>query len=127
MIRILIADLLPARTIDQLNEIPEFEIIDRSAAPAGHSMAIEISDVDAVIAPAATLWPPAVLENAANLKIVILTGAGPDALDRQMPGQKNVTIRRVHGSATHAPEDTSKQGERRESEVIAILKDFFNV
>ncbi len=126
MIRILIADLLPAKTIDQLNEIPEFEIIERTDPPAD-AIAGEINAVDAVIAPATTPWPPATLENAVNLKIIILTGGGPDALESQLAGKTNITVRRVQGPSTPALGAAAKKHDRQESEVIQILKDFFNV
>ena len=127
MIKILIADALSVKTIDQLNEIPEFEIVEKTIPPADSSSS-ELKDIDAVIAPATTQWPPAVLENAVNLKIIILTGGGSDSMNTQMPKLKNITIRRIPCSTAPCAQaaKNDKQG-RQEAEVITILKEFFNV
>jgi phosphoglycerate dehydrogenase-like enzyme len=127
MIRILITDPLPGQIIDQLNEIPEFEVVERSASPVERPIAEDIRDADAVITPATTSWPPTALENAVNLKVIVLTGAGPAAPAAPLAGGKNITVRRIHGSPPPGRKSRGGTRELRESEVIAILKDFFNV
>ena len=116
MIRILVAVDLGFRTMDRLNEIPEFEIIENSDLP-GKQVAAEIADVDAVIAGTMSQLPPALLAGAVGLKIIILNGGKPDPMDTAKANQKHIEIR------TAAAENQGHEG----SDVIAILKDFFNV
>ena len=117
MIRILITGDWSSKTIDRLNEIPEFEIIEK-ANTTREKLFAEIKNMDAVIVRGASPLTPAMLKDAANLKIIVLTGKGSSHEDTVLAGRNKIEIR-------HTP-----PGENQEQEgldVIAILKDFFNV
>ena len=127
MIRILIADDLSARIIDKLNEIPEFEIIEKTNL-IPEKFATEIKNIDAVVVSGTTLLPSAMLKGAVNLKIIVLTGAGPNHVDTAMASLKNIEIRSTALFPTsHSCTSTEENHEREGLDVIAILKDFFNV
>ena len=127
MIRILIADDLSARTIEKLNEIPEFEIIENTAW-LPEKLAIEIKNSDAVIVRGMSQLPPAALADALGLKIIILTGGEPNPMDIAMASQKNIEIRSIQSlRAVSAPKAAAENQEHVELEVTATLKDFFNV
>lgn len=127
MIRILIADELSTRIIDKLNEIPEFEIIEKANLTA-EKLATEIKNVDAVVVTDATPLTSAILKGAVNLKIIVQTGNGPSLVDAAMARRNNIEIR----SAPLLPisQSGTANAANQESEgvdVTAILKDFFNV
>lgn len=127
MIRILIATDLSTRAIDKLNEIPEFEIME-NATLIPENLASEIKNIDAVITSGMSQLPPAVLASAVGLKLIILTGNGPNHMDTPIANLKNIEIRSIPlfpGSSIRSA--TAENQEREGSEVIAILKDFFNV
>ena len=122
MIRILIADDLSTRIIDKLNEIPEFEIIEKTNF-IPEKLATEIKNVDAVVVNSTTLLTSVILKGAVNLKIIVLTGSGPNHVDTTMARRKNIEIRNTPPSPASAAENQEREG----LDVIAILKDFFNV
>lgn len=122
MIRILIADDLSTRIIDKLNEIPEFEIIGKTNF-IPEKLATEIKNVDAVVVSSTTLLTSVILKSAVNLKIIVLTGSGPNHVDTTMARRKNIEIRNTPPSPASAAENQEREG----LDVIAILKDFFNV
>jgi hypothetical protein len=124
MIRILIAEPLSAHTIDKLNEIPEFEIIEKTF-PTTQKLAAEIKNVDALVASKALRLSSAIPAGAAGLKIIILTGGGPNPMETELAKQKNIEIRST--TSFPAPADGAGSQDREGLEVIAILKDFFNV
>jgi phosphoglycerate dehydrogenase-like enzyme len=127
MIRILIADDLSTRAIEQLNEIPEFEILE-NATLIPENLASEIKNIDAVITSGMSQLPPAVLASAVSLKIIILTGGSPNHMDPALANKKNIEIRAIpQFSGSSVRTATAEDQEREGSEVIAILKDFFNV
>jgi phosphoglycerate dehydrogenase-like enzyme len=128
MIRILIADDLSTRTVDKLNEIPEFEISENTD-PGRGNFAAEIKNVDALVGSGAILLPAAFLESAVNLKIIIVTG-GADLADSTMAmaRRKNIEVHSTRLSpAATAGASAAEKRELEGSDVIAILKDFFNV
>jgi lactate dehydrogenase-like 2-hydroxyacid dehydrogenase len=112
MIRILIADDLSTKTIDTGRE----------------NFTAEIKNVDALVVSGTTLLTAALLESADNLKIIIVAGDGPDHVDRTAARRKNIEIRttRPLPAATAGASDAEKH-ELEGSDVIVILKDFFNV
>ena len=117
MIRILITGDWSTKTIDRLNEIPEFEIIEKTNITR-EKLLTEIKNMDAVIVRGASQLTPAILKDAVNLKIIVLSGKGSNHEDTVLAGQNKIEIR-------HTP-----PGENQEQEgldVITILKDFFNV
>jgi phosphoglycerate dehydrogenase-like enzyme len=124
MIRILIADDLSTRTIDKLNEIPEFEITEKTNL-SPEDLATEIKNVDALVVSNKTLLPTAILKSAVNLKIIILTGAGPIHVDTATARRENIEIRNT--PLVPACTANAENKEHEELDVIVILKDFFNV
>lgn len=127
MIRILIADDLSTKTIDRLNEIPEFEISENTET-GRENFAAEIKNVDALVMSGAILLPAALLESAVNLKIIIVAGDGSDHVDRVTAQRKNIEVRTTRLSpAANAGVSAAEKRELEGSDVIAILKDFFNV
>jgi phosphoglycerate dehydrogenase-like enzyme len=127
MIRILIADELNTRTIDKLNEIPEFEIIEKKNL-IPENLATEIKNVDAMVMSGTTQLLSAILKSAVTLKIIVLTGCGPNHADAAAARLKNIEIRSTPLLlAQQVDAQTAKTREREGVDVIAILKDFFNV
>jgi D-3-phosphoglycerate dehydrogenase len=122
MIKILIADDLSTRTIDKLNEIPEFEIIEKTNLSL-EKLATEIKNVEAVVLNGTTLLTSAILKNAVNLKIIVLTGSGSDHAHTEMARGKNIEVRCVPLLSSATAENQERNG----MDVIVILKDFFNV
>lgn len=127
MIRILIADVLNSMTIDKLNEIPEFEIVEMTNL-VPEKLAAEIKNVDAVVVGGTTRLTSAILKDAVNLKIIVLTEKGANQMDTAMANQKNIEIRNTPPFPGSRPGTvTAKSQEGEGLDVIAILKDFFNV
>jgi D-3-phosphoglycerate dehydrogenase len=127
MIRILIADDLSTKTIDKLNEIPEFEIIEKTNL-SQEICAAEIKNIDAMVVSGSTLLPAAVLKGAVNLKIIIVTGGGSNHVDTAMTLRKNIEVRNTPPLAmSPTGTATAENHESEGAEVIAVLKDFFNV
>jgi len=110
MIRILVAERLNAKTLDLLNEIPEFEINEKTGLSPAQLLA-EIQNADAMIAGASLALGDDIFKQGGDLKLVVRCGQGSGPLDRQAAQRHGVEIR----------EDAAGQ------ETIAILKDFFNV
>ena len=119
MISILIAEALSAKTIDKLNEIPEFEISE-TTNPSRENFKRELQNVDALVVSAASVLPADALKNAANLKLVIVSGGKSDSLGAVLAGRKGNIELRLTPPATAGSEQEGM-------DVIAILKDFFNV
>jgi phosphoglycerate dehydrogenase-like enzyme len=119
MISILIAEALSTKAIDKLNEIPEFEISE-AAKLSQENFKHEIENVDAFVVSGTTLLPAGALKNADNLKLVIVCGGNPDKLDPALAGREGNIELRVTPPATAGSEQEGL-------DVIAILKDFFNV
>jgi phosphoglycerate dehydrogenase-like enzyme len=119
MISILIAEALSARTIDKLNEIPEFEISETTNL-SQENFKRELQNVDALVVSATSPLPAAALKNAANLKLVIVSGGKSDSLATVLAGRKGTIEVRVTPPATAGSDQEGL-------DVIAILKDFFNV
>ncbi|MCX6558325.1 MAG: hypothetical protein NTW95_12990 [Candidatus Aminicenantes bacterium] len=119
MISILIAEALSAKTIDTLNEIPEFEISE-AANLSQENFKRELQNVDALVVSATSPLPAAALKNAANLKLVIVSGGKSERLDTVLAGRRgNIELR--------VTPPTTAGSEQEGLDVIAILKDFFNV
>ena len=127
MIRILIADALNSMTIDKLNEIPEFEIIEKTDL-APEKLAAEIKNVDALVVGGTTALTSAILKDAVNLKIIVLTGKGAES-NGYCDGQPKKHRNPQHSTVSRSRPGTvtAKSQEREGLDVIAILKDFFNV
>ena len=91
MIRILIADDLNTRIIDKLNEIPEFEIIEKIGLTA-KQLADELKNAEAVVLRDTTPLTSAMLKGAVSLKIIVRAGSGRDHVDTAMARRKNIEI-----------------------------------
>jgi D-3-phosphoglycerate dehydrogenase len=122
MIKILIADALSTGAIDKLNEIPEFEIIEKTNLTP-EKLATEIKNVEAVVVSGTTRLTSAILKGAVNLKIIVRAGSGRDNVDNALARRKNIEIRNTPLFPTAIAENQERDG----LDVIAILKDFFNV
>ena len=127
MIRILIADKLSPSTIDKLNEITEFEIIEKANLTPG-KLATEIKNVEAVVVSGKTRLTATILKGAGNLKIIVLDSNRRDNVDTAMARRKNIEIREIQQLSTSRSSTPAAKKQGREGvDVIAILKDFFNV
>ncbi|HSQ34661.1 MAG TPA: hypothetical protein VLQ89_01600 [Candidatus Binatia bacterium] len=127
MIRILSAGVLNAKTIERLNEIPEFEIIEKTAFNP-EKLAAEMSNVDALVWSGASQPPAAVLAGALNLKLIILTAAEANSTHAPLANRNTIEIRSTSRPSVPAGAAVAAEiKDLEESEVIAILKDFFNV
>ncbi|MBN2398916.1 MAG: hypothetical protein JXI33_01100 [Candidatus Aminicenantes bacterium] len=126
MIKILITEELGSATLDKLNEIPEFEIIENTTL-IPENITSEIKNIDAGIINALSPLLPAILASATGLKIIILTGGEPNHMDTEMAKQKNIEIRCIPPVQGTLPSPAVENQERKELAVIAVLKDFFNV
>jgi len=119
MIRVLIAERLQPRILDLLNEIPEFEISEKTGL-APEQLLEEIKSADAMIAGGSLPLGEEIFKQAGGLKLVIRSGTGPGPLDRQAAQRHGIEIRSVAAAGGNT-------GDAAGLETIAILKDFFNV
>ncbi|MCX6553718.1 MAG: hypothetical protein NTZ12_01690 [Candidatus Aminicenantes bacterium] len=123
MIRILITNALSAKTIDKLNEIPEFEISEETNL-SRENFKIEMKNVDAVVVSGTTPLSAAVLKNAENLKLIIVCGGRSDLVDPALARRQG----KIEVRATQPVPAAAAAGSEQEGlDVMAILKDFFNV
>lgn len=107
MIRVLVTAPLTAETIDQLNAVPEFDVVFRPELAAGE-LAGELAGVEALVCADPRALERQALDAAADLKLVIVCGGAarelPPALGR------GAEVRRSDGGLS----------------TLALLKDFFN-
>ena len=124
MIRILIADHLPAKTIDLLNEISEFEIIEKPDL-ASAQLQEEIKNADALVISGPVPISDEILKSGDNLKLIVRGSDASGPADAAAAKLKDIEIRTAvgHGTARAGEADREAAG----YDVIAILKDFFNV
>jgi len=108
MIRILVAFPLDPNVLDQLNEIPEFEI---SANPGltPEQLLDEIRGADALLCGGSPVVSAPVLAAASDLKLIVNNGAA-DAVDMEAAQRGRIEVRHINEEGT-----------------VAVLKDFFNV
>lgn len=124
MIRILIADRLNAKTIDLLNEISEFEIIEKPGLTSAQLLE-EIKNADAMIIGGSMALNAETLSRSGDLKLIVRSSDGSGPIDAAAAQGKNIEIRTAVGPDTAQP--GKKIEETIEIDVIAILKEFFNV
>jgi len=117
MIRVLIAERLQPKVLDLLNEIPEFEISEKTGL-APEQLLEEIKGADAMIAGGSLPLGEEIFKQAGSLKLVILSGPGPR--NKQAAQRHGIEIRSVAAVGGNARDAAGL-------ETIAILKDFFNV
>jgi phosphoglycerate dehydrogenase-like enzyme len=108
MIRILIASPLGPEAIDQLNEIPEFEINTKPSLSSEQLLA-EIAGADALVCGGSPVVSATHLAAATGLKLIVTIGA-TDAVDAPAAQRRGIDVRRSAQEGT-----------------VAVLKDFFNV
>lgn len=124
MIRILVVDRLHPKTLDLLNEIPEFEISDRSGlSPA--QLPEEIKNADALIISGALPLTAEILKSSNDLKLIVRSGDISAPVDVEAARSRNIEVRTAVGHVTARA--AGKTMDEVGTDVIAILKDFFNV
>ncbi len=108
MIRILITFPLGPEAVDQLNEIPEFEI---NAKPglSPEQLLAEINGADALVCGGSPVVSASHLAAATGLKLIVTIGA-TDAVDVPAAQRRGIDVRHIDQEGT-----------------VAVLKDFFNV
>lgn len=124
MIRILIADRLQAKTIDLLNEISEFEIIEKPDLTSAQ-LQEEIKNADALIISSSMPLSEETFNQGGDLKLIVRSSGVSGPIDAAAAQGKNIEIRTAVGHNTAQP--GNKMEETIEIDVIAILKEFFNV
>ncbi len=92
MIKVLIADRLSQRVIENLEEIPEFEIVAKTGM-SSHELKKEIENCEAVVVRSATQLKQDILENANNLKIIVRAGIGLDNIDAGFARARSIEVR----------------------------------
>ena len=100
MIKVLIADNLSQRVIEQLKEIPEFDIDVKPGITPGE-LQKDISLYEAVILMNETLLPGEILTLAENLKIIVQGGIGCENIDIDFALSKNIDKLNVPFVSTH--------------------------
>ncbi len=124
MIRILIADRLQPKTIDLLNEISEFEIIEKPGLTSAQ-LQEEIKNADAMIVSASMPLTDETFSQGVDLKLIVRSSGVSGHVDTAAAQRKNIEIRTAVGPKTARP--GKKNAGTAEIDVIAILKEFFNV
>ncbi len=92
MIKILLADKLSPKAIEQLKEIPEFEVIENTGL-APDVLKGEIGKFDAVVIRSATKLRKEILEHGSNLKLVVRAGIGLDNVDVEYAKSQGIEVR----------------------------------
>lgn len=92
MIRILIADPLSPKAIEQLNEIAEFEVVEKTEMREG-DLSEEIRNVEAVVVRNATKLTRDIIQNAPKLKIIVRVGIRLDNVDTEYAKTRNIAVR----------------------------------
>jgi D-3-phosphoglycerate dehydrogenase len=124
MIRILITDRLSPKVIDLLNEIPEFEVSEKPGLTSAQ-LRDEIANADALVISGYEPLPEDILNQGGSLKLVVRCGDGCAYIDNAAAKRRKIEIHTVAGGgrAQHGKKTKQAAG----IDVIAILKDFFNV
>ena len=92
MIKILLADKLNPKAIEQLKEIPEFEVIENTGLEPD-VLKGEIGKFDAVVIRSATKLRKEILAHGSNLKVVVRAGIGLDNVDVEYAKSKGIEVR----------------------------------
>jgi phosphoglycerate dehydrogenase-like enzyme len=113
MIRILITFPLTAKDLDLLNEIPEFEVNEKSGIEP-QQMLDELLQADALVCGSTPPLSKEALAAGTELKLIVAIGA-KTGVDAALARKQGIEVRPVAGGKSAA------------AKAIAILKDFFNV
>jgi phosphoglycerate dehydrogenase-like enzyme len=124
MIRILVADRLNPETIDLLNQIPEFEINEK-AGLTPKQLPGEIKNADALIVNGSVPLNEDIFNEGGDLKLVVRSSGVSGPIDAAAAQRHHIEIRTAVGHPAAPP--GGKMAEPIAIDVIAILKDFFNV
>jgi phosphoglycerate dehydrogenase-like enzyme len=124
MIRILVVDRLSPRTLDLLNEIPEFEISEQIGLSSTRLLE-EIKNADALIINGSVPLTAEFLKSGGDLKLIVRSSDISGPLDAAAARRQNIEIRIALGHGT--PQAAEKSKDEIGIDVIVILKDFFNV
>ena len=109
MIRILIADHLPAKAIDLLNEISEFEIIEKPDL-ASAQLQEEIKNADALVISGPVPISDEILKSGDNLKLIVRGSDASGPVDTAAAKLKDIEIRTAMGHRTaRAGKQTGKR------------------
>jgi D-3-phosphoglycerate dehydrogenase len=92
LIKILLADKLSPKAIEQIKEIPEFEVVENTGLEPD-VLKKEISKFDAVVIRSATKLRKEILEHGQNLKLVVRAGIGLDNVDVEFSKTKGIEVR----------------------------------
>ena len=92
MIRVLLADSLSLKAIEQLKEIPEFEIIEKPE-PTADELKTEIGCCDAVVVRSATKLTKEILATASDLKLIVRAGIALDNVDVPFARERGIEVR----------------------------------
>ena len=124
MIRILVADRLSPRALDLLNEIPEFEVSEKTGLSSAQ-LPEEIKNADALVISGSLPLTKELLGSRGDLKLIVRCGDVSGAVDAAAARRQNIEIRATlgHGASPAAEKAQDAIG----VDVISILKDFFNV
>lgn len=92
MIRLLITDKLSLRIVESLKEIPDFDIVEKTAMTAAE-LEREIQNCEAVVVRSATRLSADILARADNLRLIVRAGIGLDNVDVDYAKSKNIEVR----------------------------------
>ncbi len=128
MIRILIVDRLQTKTIDLLNEISEFEIIEKPGLTSAQ-LQEEIKNADALILSASMPLSAEILNQGGDLKLIVRSSGVSGPMDTELAQGKNIEIRTAMGHNTAPPgkisEETIRDRRDRDPErIFQCLKQF---
>jgi phosphoglycerate dehydrogenase-like enzyme len=124
MIRILVVDRLDPRALDLLNEIPEFEISEKTGLyPA--QLLEEIKNADALVIDGSVPLTAEFLKSSRDLKLIVRSGHVSGPVDEAAARRQNIEIRTAVGHCS--PQAAEKMKDEIGVDVIVILKDFFSV
>lgn len=124
MIRILVVDRLSPRALDLLNEIPEFEISEKTGLSSAQLLE-EINNADALVISGSVPLTAELFKNSVDLKLVVRSSGVSGPIDAEAARRQKIEIRTALGHG--APRAAEKAQDEIGIDVIAILKDFFNV
>lgn len=92
MIKLLLTDALSQRVVEQLNEIPEFEIVVRTGLNSDQLME-EIKTYEAVLISGSIKLNKEILIEARHLKLIVKAGIGLDNIDVEFARSRNIEVR----------------------------------
>jgi len=92
MIRILAADPLNAQALEQLSEIPEFEVVEKLGL-SPDELACELPQYEAVIVRSATQLSREVLAPAKKLRLIVRVGIGLDNIAMDYARARGIEVR----------------------------------